>query len=346
MVSKQIYIAINLELTNFLASTFGVLNDSFHGFAVAFLTLYLIFAGYGVAKGTFKDATKEVLLSMALVVFIYTNFFQYEYYEYFIVKPIKGTILGLSTFFVSKGASGNILDVFEKLDQVFLNIIDTSARIQPQVGWGLGDTWIQLKAGAGLGLMMVAYAIPYVSFIAIMVLGMFSIQVLLVVGGICFFFASFKKTRFIFYSWLRGIINYGLLIVIASIAVAICIQGIETATADMARNAPSQGVFTMEYAFVLLWSVLCAILVLKSPDIAALLSGGMAGSTAAIAGGIAMVGGAVAGGLLSASSKAYNGGGKSALAGAGRLANKAADHALTREAGPVKAYSAMKGIDR
>lgn len=329
--------AVLKQLDAYLALIFGSFMASFGGFMKAFVVLYLLLMGIAFIKSTFAEHTKEIGLSIILVIVLQEFIKDYSVYQYWVVAPVRDTALHMASFFVNAGTGGGgdggLEGIFFKLDESFLKMADTVQFLFPKAN-PLWHPFDFVSAIMSLGAMTLAFGLVYIAYMILVCMGFFSMYVLFIVGGPCIFFGAFKTTRFVTWSWCRALANYTLLVVFASLVMGICINGISTSMDSLAANSdPSMGYFTREIAYVICWSLLSFGLLLKSADYASALSGGMAGSTAMITGGLAIVGG----GLFAASKMATN---NSFTRGAAKGLGQGLSVIGNR------AYSNMKGINR
>lgn len=323
------------QLGTYFTAIFGALMESFGSFARAFVTLYFLLMSIAFFRATFKEHSMEVLWSIMLLITLHMFIMETTVYAHWVVEPVKRTTIQMASFFVNAGPdnSGGLEGLFVKLDESFIKMKDTIDYIFP-TGNILINAGDYIKATLALGAMVMAFGAAYVAYVILLCMGFFSMYVLFVVGGVCIFFAAFKRTRFVTWSWCRALANYVLLVIFASLVMGICVNGISIATDSFAQHSdPSLGYFTREVGYVICWSLLSLGMLLKSADYAAALSGGMAGSTTMITGGLAMTGGAI----FSASKMAYD----------NRFTRGAAGAAggWARNTGN-RAYSALKGIKR
>lgn len=322
-------------LDAYLALIFSSFMASFGGFMKAFVVLYMLLMAIAFLKATFAEHTKEIGVSIILLIVLQEFIKDYSVYQYWVVSPIRNTALQMASFFVNAGTGGGggVEELFVKLDKGFIKMNEAMSWMFPTSN-PLLHTFVFVAATLALGAMTLAFGAVYVAFIILICMGFFSMYVLFIVGGPCIFFGAFKATRFVTWSWCRALANYTLLIVFASLVMGLCINGISTAMDSLVANSdPSLGCFTREVGYVICWSLLSLGLLLKSADYASALSGGMAGSTAMVTGGLALAGGA----MFSASKMAANN-------PATRLAGKG----IRKGLGAIgnRAYSAMKGIKR
>ena len=333
-MGTEIILSVLGQLETYLALIFGSFMASFGGFMSAFVVLYMLLMGLAFFKSTFAEHTKEIGVSIILVIILHGFIMDYSAYQYWVVSPVKNTVLDMSSFFANAGAGGGGIEgIFRKLDEAVIKMKETTDYIFPHTNF-LMDAGNYIKATMALGAMALAFGAVYVAYAILVCMGFFSLYVLFIVGGPCIFFGAFKATRFVTWSWCRALANYALLIVFASMVMGICINGISSSMDLLAQNSdPSMGYFTREIGYVVCWSLLSLGLLLKSADYASALSGGMAGSTAMVTGGLALTGGALFGASkMAADNRFTRGAGKRLGNGLGAIGSRA--------------YSAMKGINR
>lgn len=336
--SGELFGRMSDQLQEFHKAVYPALMQSFGGFIRVFVTLYIVLGGYGVAMGMFKEATKQMIVSLFLVFFLHSFVLESDMYSSWLTPHITGFFMGLADFFAVKaltaGGMGHAADsfsVFSALDEMISRLNGATNAIESSVGM---LDFLKVKMWFAVITLTLVYAFMYGAFMAIIVIGYFSLNILYLVGGICIFFAAFNQTRFIFYSWLRGVFNYGLLIVFASIILAICIFGLNESLARLIATAQNtREIFTREYFFAVFWALVSIALILKAPDFASMLSGGSAGSTTGIAAGMGLVTSSIAKGV------------KMGIGPAGKMGGALADRGLSNMPGGAgRAYSRMKGI--
>lgn len=313
----QLFISFYNKLNVYLTAVFSSLIDSFGGFAVAFVTLYIVLAFIDLMFTnkiiqSWEQAVEfsmSIIISIALLGAMEDDF---RVYKEWIVDPVVNTTTDLATFFINTvnnngfATGGGIKSLFMNLDSLSDKLFEFIMNYNPP-GSFLKNAWGYMQAGFLVVSLFAAYAGAYVVFLALLILGYFSLYVLLLVGGICIFFAPFKKTRFIFISWIRAIVNYALVIVFTSIIMSICYFGLNQEITDLIKLEGSNALFTTQYLSALCWSLLTFGVLLKGPDFAAALSGGQAGSTSGIAAGMGMVASAGAGVATAGASKFLGG---------------------------------------
>ncbi|MBU1404321.1 MAG: type IV secretion system protein [Proteobacteria bacterium] len=333
-ISSSIFLKLLLSLDNYTYGLFAPLMVSFRGFLFTITVLWLVLMGYLVAKGTFKEATGNVITSLGLVFILSCLVFDPQIYFKWVADPFKFLVFDLSTFLISYGSeTKNYGDIFRNLDAAFGKLVTAMDQIMPKDNF-ITNAGLYIKAAAALTLLGLAFAAAYFAFFFLFAMSIFALHVLFIVGGICIIFASFPQTRHITWQWLRTLINYGLTAIFASLIMSMFLSGINTAIDDLARIAQTTNeIFTTEYATALVWAALAFGMLLKAPDLAASLSGGTAGSSAGITAGLSLVSTSILKGI------------KTGAGPAGRLGGSLADRGLSNlPGGAGRAYSYMKGI--
>jgi len=338
------------KLNVFLVTVFSSLMESFGGFATAFLLLYIVLVGIDTmytnkiikSQSDLMEFIGSIIIAGVLVAGL-----EYGFYKEWFVNPIVGTTTKLASFFIGTinddFASGSgIKSLFQNLDALSFKIFDFLLKYDPPGATWATNAWGYMQAGLLAIALFASYAGAYTVFLVLLILGYFSMYVLFTVGGVCIFFAAFSKTRFIFYSWLKAVINYALVIVFTSIIMSICYFGLSEELTALIAIKGSGSLFTTQYLSALCWSVLTFGVLLKAPDFAAALSGGQAGSTSSIAGGIGAVAGAGAS-VMGLSAMTGQGGGAAQAGGRMAMAGGKAGGNLAMQAA-ARPFSAMKGM--
>lgn len=351
-----LFLSFFSKLNVYINAIFPAFMESFSGMAYAFVVLYIIIMAYCLVfnKGPVKDTASAIgcfiswILAIAIFVAMKDDFTQYKDW---VVKPVIHTTTNLAGFFINTingdSTSGSGIEgLFAGLDQLSYKLFEFIQKYDPPgMSWA-SNAWGYMQAGLLLIALIASYCGAYVVFLVLLILGYFSLYVLFTVGGICIFLGCFSKTRFIFFAWLRAVVNYALVIVFTSIIMSICYFGLHQELTELIALKGSGSLFTSQYLSALCWSVLTFAVLLKGPDFAAALSGGQAGSTSGIAGGVGMVAGAGASVMGFNAMAGQKGALQAGASGLGAMGKAAADsnmgkivqHALTRP------YSASKGI--
>lgn len=330
-----------------VAATSGLgsaLTGSFKGLAQPILGLYFAIMAIRLIRGD-TDVPKQALTTMLLAACVTQIVFGSGTYQEYVSGPIIGTINGVANFLVSKATGGQAGSMIMTLANGMDKIMAACVQLDRIDSW-----WPQKLLAALIAQILLSstYLMIMITFLLISIMTWFGIYLLNVFGAVCLFFAIFNPTRHIFWAWLRAMCNYGLVIVFASLILAVCLKimgpQLEILTSmDYGKVHPLlNGPTYMCVAInVLSWCML-----LKAPDFAAALSGGSAGNTAGIAGVVSMTAGAVYGGAQWAMARGVTrhfGGGEGSSGGGavGSIARGAGNLASGAGLGP----SARKGID-
>lgn len=323
------------SLGEFQRNLYPALMANFSPFIRVATTLYIVIAGVGIMTGHFKDATKQVLTSCILVVLLHTFIMETGVYLNFVVKPFLGLFGDISTFFLTTAGKlpPGSSDIFSALDSMLGNVVSTIDKIEP-AGNILTDAWLYVRATTAMFMLFLVFGFLYGAYIAILIMAYFCIHILFVVGGVCLFFGAFKQTRHITWAWFRGIMNYGLLIIFASIIIAVCFSGVNSALEKLVIDAQqTNDILSSKHFWAsIFWGIVTIVMILKAPDLSAVLTGTYPGSTSGIAAG-----------LGAASSKMFSIVSPKSIS---NYAKKSKGAAGASWAGASKAYSAYKGIKR
>ena len=351
-----LFLSFYTKLNAYIDAIFLKFMTSFGGFASAFMVLYIVIVGVCMIYNKGPIKTKDDLIEFGISIIISVAILQgmtdnFSVYKNWVILPVVKTTTQLSGFFISNINSdfttgSGIKLLFESLDSLSYSLFDFINSYDPPGASWATNAWGYMQAGVLLIALIVSYSGAYIVFLVLLILGYFSLYVLFTVGGICIFLAPFKKTRFIFFSWLRALMNYALVIVFTAIIMSICYYGLNKELTELVALKGSGSIFTSQYLAALCWSILTFGVLLKGPDYAAALSGGQAGSTSGIAGGIGMVVGA--GASVLGLNALTGGAGKTGLANSGLIQSgfsglKKGARQAQNSAG--RAYSAMKGIN-
>ena len=150
--------------------------------------------------------------------------------------------------------------------------------------------FFKLEVGLVTITLTALFAAVYFTYLGLMLISMLTLVILFTVGPLFLFFLCFKETRFIGWAWVKGVANYSMLGIIGSIAIALTIAMIQDSAASIRGMDPAIGLMNADVGAALLTAALSLYLLLKSPDIAALLTGGVAGNTALLSGALGAAG--------------------------------------------------------
>ncbi len=293
----NLFAAFFEKFNDFMAAIFPQLSEPLNHLVTAFVTLYIIVISIAIMCTKLGGKEKEFFISMILLAGLKLFLFDFDVYNYWVIGPLIGSVLDLSGFFINivnttnqnnYGGSG-LSALFNALDALSFKLFDFVTKIEVK-GNFIWNAWTYMQTGTGVLILFASYAAAYVAFLAMMIMGVFSMYVFFAVGGICIFFAAFKETRFIFFAWLKGVSNYALLVVFASIIMSICYFGLSETIDKLIQKEGHNIIFTSQYLGAVCWSLLTIGMLLKAPDFASQLTGAVAGSTSGIAAGMSLSG--------------------------------------------------------
>lgn len=308
-VSASIYNSLTISLSRFYLEMYQSMMDSFGIFFHSVFVLYLVYAGFQYLYGE-KDGkdVKDIFITCLLVSSVYVLVLQSAGYFNYVIRPTFDLFTDLLTFLfgiVEKVSSQNptatgqaaylkeintMTDLFTGLDMMALEFIKSCKGLLPSSWSLLNPAWAFITLLAIL-LLIAAYLIMYCAFIFMFILNYFMMWLLFYVGGIVLLLACFKKTRGIFWGWLKMLCNFALTAIFTAMVVAICYSGISQAVFKMSTYTTNTIDFTGDFLGLFIWCILCFAITLKTPEIAAGLTSTVAGSTAGIAGMASMAGG-------------------------------------------------------
>lgn len=323
-------------------AVYGGLIGSWPG--QTFVGLYVVVIGYMVLMGRAGEKSKEWGISALLLLVIGGVSSSYGAFSEWLGSPIWDTAqaaggLAATGGDTSPGALSGILDANEDTLGKVMTTID---RVNVP-GNFITDFWIYLKAGAVLFLLTLLACAQYLATCALLSIAIFSLLMMLMVGGIPLWLASFKESRFVFWAWLRQTLNYALWVFFLGAVSGIGNKFLSKAAYALeAWDLENDGVFTEEVGGTMLLCSLSIYMLLKATDWAAALTGGSSTNT-----GVVGAMGGVAGGAIGSGINALGGPAGSAA----KWAAGAAGGAAMRGAGAaaslgLRAYSAMKGLGK
>lgn len=324
------------ELDAFIGTTYGGLMGSFGGFARTITATYVAIVGYIVLMGKAGEKTKDWALSLVLLPVLEGMIFEPDLYASWVVEPFRDTMFSLGALVAQAGDTNGLASVFDRIDEAIgrtlhaVDEVDVDGNIFTEAG-------TMAKVFVASVVLVVAFIFVYLAFTVIFIQALFGMYAMFLAGGIALFFAIFRETRFITWTWLRQLLNYTLWGVFVCAVMGIGVQGIEGAAKDLAEWNPNKdGVFTKEYGLALLWVVMLGYAMLKTGDYSAALTGG----TAPQAGGLVGTGAMIAGGAMLGGARSLHnavGGWAGMGKGAMTLGRGAAGLA-------ARAWSAMRGF--
>lgn len=307
-VSAAIFNSLILMNSQYIEAVYADLMNSFGLFFRAFFVLYTVFTGYKWYKANSSFSAYDLIISYIIVASVYSCVLEMSWFYDVVIETTLNLTLDLSSFFISATNNlplgediSNVHELFKHLDATVLNFFNALENMAPKGVW-LTNAWRYVCFVVAMLPLFMTFLAMYVAFFAIFGMAFFSMFIFFIVGGICMLFAAFPETRHIFYTWLRGLLNYMLLAVFAAVIMGICGKGIGDAVAVFTAQSEAAPVFVSDaYLKILVWCAFCLAMILKAPDFAAHLTGSMAGSTTGIAGGMSASASALGGGLWTAS---------------------------------------------
>ena len=284
---------ILLQFKSYLIFAYPLITDAFRGLMRAFVGCYIAWSAYKMLRGgiyAFSGEGKQ-LLSTSLYLSVALSVIDSDYYLNEIAFWFSDFTLNIASYITTGGKGANLSSLLHAIDEA-ANITITAIKMKMPTGNVLTNAAIYLEAAICLGPLAFAFIAMYVGFIALLLIGFGSIYIYGTIGGICIFLAPFPATRQYFKAWVRGMVQNSLLVIFSAIIMSCCIEGLKASVQAWAATGinPTE-FFTSEFFICLCWPILTLALLLKAPDFASSISGGIAGSTAGIAGGISLAGG-------------------------------------------------------
>jgi type IV secretory pathway VirB6-like protein len=340
-----LFMSFFTKLDLYVSSIFTALMTAFGNFGRAFVVLYIVCMAIFLMYGNGGEKTKSLGVSIILLALLWAMIMETNLYFNWFIDPIVGITLDLSSFFIGAVGSDNfpvgsgLSTLFKNLDAISFKVFDLAFKVKPSGNFAL-NAWSYLQTGLLAVILLGCFTAAYVAFLVQIILGFFSMYVMFVVGGICIFFAAFRQTRFIFWAWLKAVINYSLLVVFSSIVMSICFFGLSDAIDKLIVYKGAAALATPAYWMTICWAILTFAMLRKAADYASSLSGGQAGSTSNIVGSIGAAAG-IGAGMIGLKSTMTPGGVAGGIAGG---AKKGAAAVQVMGGGMARGYSAMKGM--
>ncbi|BBD10155.1 type IV secretion system protein [Desulfovibrio ferrophilus] len=318
MISYRTFIQVEQILSEYTQSIGTDFLTDFGPFFVAFCTLYVMIIGLMIAKG--KGDAQELITSLILLAVLNGFLISGGYNKYF-VEPITETTKDLSAYFISKSPTADAFDLdpdkdfesaFLVMDKLYVRMAVLADTLCPEI------ELLNLKVDQVFQfilciIMFCAYVFLHLVYAAVILMSFVCMHILLAIGAPFIFFAAFKKSRALTFTWIKAVSSYAATMVMASIVISITLYSINAAIVPLEKitDEVSYPVFLQAFLQVLLSIALGAVMCLKAPDMGAGLTNTMPGSTAGIAAGVGAVGagsigvgkiaaGAMSGGALSA----------------------------------------------
>lgn len=302
-------LALTLKSLQHYIIEMSELMQSFETLATTLTALYIIFVCVQAMIGKVsREQLKELAWSMIILIGIVHSCFHGSFYILDIVFPYVKWVINTSSWFASKGNVSNFIGIFNHLDNGFA-LIYNQLMIQIPDGNFMTNAGEYFRAWTAIVTFSFSYGLMYICFLVLIIVSLFVIYVLFVIGVVCIFLSAFKETRHIFWSWVKAIANYSLMMIFAAIVMSIAYEGVESSIHLYANTLVEQGVFNAEFAALVVWSLVCFGILLKVPDLSSALTGSMASASTGI-GAVTSLAGAAA-----FSSFANRGGGSSSGSG-------------------------------
>ena len=271
-----------------------IIGKDFSIFARAFVALYIAYFGVNLVMGKFGDRKNDILTSIILLIVLHTVIVESNLY----LKLLKGYldfVMNIAGYFIEGSAdSKGIKSGLEKMFSSFGPVLDSTTELMtPSASGGGFMSFFKLLPMRALAILaFILILICFSIYLILCLLSIFGIYLLFIIGAVPVFFAAFKETRHIFFAWFKAVINDGLIIIIASVFIAVCIHGLENTINDFMISYKKSGsaVGFGYITLVIYCTVTCGIL-LKSPDYASSITGASSGSSSTIAGGIVFTAG-------------------------------------------------------
>ena len=312
-LSQGIFNLLLAKYDIYFVEIFDTLMSSFRPLFVSILSLWTVFKGYELATNKGEQPVFEILKTYLITVVLYFFVLETQAYREWIVGPFLLELNNLCAFFTGLHSA----QLFEALDKQAMLFLDSTTNI---FSWSLNPADYVFQFVAFLVLNFVFFAM-FFAFLAIYCISYFSMNIFFLVGGIFLLFGAIKKTRGLFYAWLRNLCQFALTIIFASITLGLCFEGITNAVKKLA-DLDTANFWTLDFFSLIGWCLITIALFLKSSDFAAGLTTTMAGSTYQMAAAMSSAGGKTAAVSAGMSALGLKGGG----AAAGWLDQKTGGH--------------------
>lgn len=317
---------VTSELNSFTVSVYDALVASWP--AMTITTLYIVVVGYMIIMGNAGKHAKDLGVSIFLLILLQAVV--QSGYSDWIATPIITASNGLGRIAVdASGVRGG--DIFQALDDGIGQILTTTSRIEP-AGNIITSGWMHVKIFVASFLLMIGFGLMYVAFLALYLVALFSLHMMLMVGGIFLWLAAFQATRQYTLAWFKAMLNYIVWMFFMSAVMGFFMNVVTGYLEDLAHwDTAVEGPFPPSLGKIIFLGILVYNLLMKTADWAATLTGGTATSPGIVTTGAGAVGGAIKG--LAGSQAVQKAG--------GWAAGKAGGMAL---AGGARAYSALRGV--
>jgi hypothetical protein len=336
---EKFLIVIKTALDSFMDEKYQTFITSFRPLAISILTIYILTGAIKIFTGN-AEKPKEMMWTALTASIITGIVFSYDMYKDWLLEPIIGLSFKLQGYFLTNSSTPPDL-VFGIIDQNFSNLFYKLSLITEGVGWYEGAL---IKI---VGFLIAAvYGALYIIFSVMIIFSLFAMYIFFIIGGIPLFLAIMPSTRFVFWAWLRGVANYALIPVFASIVMAIFLSSLSIAIHEL--KITNGDVWNITVATMFFIGFVAIFFLFKSSEFAAALTGGQPSTVSGFMGSMVSLGAmstipaarALAPKIATAGRYGAKYGGQ-ALGAAGR---GIADGASRVADGASRAYSALKGI--
>lgn len=297
-ITYNFLVNLNGSLYNFVKNViFGDLADILRApFQIA-VTLWLIFIAVAMWRGKNLNSM-EFVYKFGVIALVGTIVFSgggYLFFEWFLI-PLLKTFIGLSGW-VLQAATFNLnidTSAIEGYNEHFIGSLIVEQRFYEslKIGAYLWDISTEGFGGAitGAAKGAVLYLATVVTFLALLVMftllfaySIFAAYTLFAMAPIFLLLSVFQMTRGFFISWLRCLLNYLCIPVIAAFSMGMTLSLLLNhwlefeAAIDSMRAGGSDTFPMMQFITVLVTTWLSFLIHLRVPDIAASLTGGSSG---------------------------------------------------------------------
>lgn len=342
-IGLSIFLVIMRGLNEYNTLMFHTSIKEYEGLFRIITSIYIVIVGYKIMMGDYKEKTKQALTSLILIVFLHSIIIEGKYFNS-ITDTVALTTLDTAAFMATGISDASVYTLFRRLGAITDLATKTMQQLaSDQPTSSMFPSWSEIKVFLALSLLATVYLVLNILFTALFCVAFFSIYIMMTIAPLPLFLAAFSETRFIFFAWLKAVFNYMLFPVFVSLAVGLCLYGLETAISAMTTaNIERDGVFTKEYFTAFIWAVLAIYMMNKASEYAAALTGGTSSSHAGLTGAAAMVGGAVWGSTGGAAVDRLQQRGADAAI---KYSGKAGSYAMNKAGdGATHLYSKMKGV--
>lgn len=244
--------------------------EAFKPLAVVILTIYIIIVSWILLTGR-SEKGKELFITVLLTTFISGIVFSYGVYKSWIMDTILFQSFKIQGFFLTMDGSLPS-HFFSGVDKTFELFYGQMGKIWEGTSILSSDGTLTMFV---IIVLSVIFGALYMVYAVLVIFSTFAIFVFFVIGGIPLFLAIIPKTRFIFYAWLRAILNYALIPIFAAIVMAISIKFLNASIEDLMKlDIRKNGVLNLAVGNAMFIGVLAIFFHLKAPEFAAALTGG------------------------------------------------------------------------